>query len=272
MNLELRSAGEGARRILRGLPTSDATGPDLRRLVCMAVKIRNSCWPWVVAVLLAGCGTGSGTGGSTDPDSGAGPTRTCFPTQCDVEYQQCPKPHILCDQCWDTCRGVDADLAAVCVRTCTDVCTHESEDSSCGMALTQCRATPKNKVCLEGISGSGGVGSSAGPGASAQPAAVGGFAAQGGSSGYASAPMSLPGAGASAATESGAGGAGNAAGGTSGPSAGGAPSAGGPNASGPSASGSGAGGGSGTGGGSGAAPSGRAGTSGNAGEVPAPHA
>jgi hypothetical protein len=206
----------------------------------MTVKIRNSCWRWLVAVLLSGCGTG----GSTDPDSGAGPTRTCFPTQCDVEYHQCPKPHTLCDQCWDTCRGIDADLAAVCVRTCTDVCTHESEDSSCGMALTQCRSTPKNKVCLEGIAGSGGVSGSAGPGASAQPAAVGGSAAQGGSSGNASAPISLPGAG-----------------GTSGPSAGGAPSSGGPNASGSS-----------PGGGGGEVPSGRAGTSGNAGEVPAPHA
>lgn len=226
----------------------------------MTLQIRNRCWRWLGALLLAGCGNESGNSVSGDPDNGSnGPTGTCFPTQCDVEYQQCPKPHRLCDQCWDTCQGIDPDLAVVCVRTCTDVCTHEAEDSPCATALALCRSTPKNKLCLEGSDETGGAGSSGGPGASAAPGA--GPAAQGGSSGEASAPMSRAGTGANTASASGASGrAGEAAGGADG-----APSSGGSSASSPSASGSSSSGGS-------AGPSGHAGTSGSAGEAPAPHA
>ena len=131
---------------------------------------------WVVALLLVGCGSGSG---QTIPNGGTnGPTKSCARTQCDVEYEQCPKPRSICDQCWDTCGAIDLDLALDCAGTCTNICSRVSlETSPCAMELARCRSTAKDMVCLEDadeLQGSGAAGGRGGSSARGVSGAVAG--------------------------------------------------------------------------------------------------
>ena len=147
--------------------------PRLARAVCMTFKIRNRRWPWFGGLLLAACSAGSGK------DASSAPIKTCARTQCDVQYEQCPKPRSLCDQCWDTCDGIDPNLAIACIKTCADVCAHDSDTSSpCALARARCRLTPQEKVCLEGSqetgeAGAPGAGIASGPSSSGAPGGAG---------------------------------------------------------------------------------------------------
>ena len=130
---------------------------------------------WFVAILLVGCSSGSGQAITN------GPTKSCARTQCDVEYEQCPKPRSLCDQCWDTCGAIDLDLALDCADTCTNICSRVSvETSPCAMELERCRSTSKDMVCLEDVDEAQGSGAAGGRGGSSA-SGVSGAVASGGS-------------------------------------------------------------------------------------------
>jgi hypothetical protein len=227
----------------------------------MTSKNRNRGLQCLWLMLLAACSSGS-----NHDDAANVPRETCARTQCDVEYEQCPKARSLCDRCWDTCEGIEPDLALTCIRTCGDICARDSDTSSpCATALTRCRSTAKDKVCREASEETAGAGNAS---ESADPVlhtAGGGSDDVGpGKSGNAGPSMNLPAGGASGPSSSDAPGrAGEAAGGASGPNGSGAPSRAGSAGNAPSPSGSSSGGGS-------SAPSGQGGRTGSAGDAPSP--
>jgi len=129
------------------------------------------------AWLFAACGGGSGTDGAQAPG------KTCARTQCDVDYEDCPKPQSLCDKCLDLCSAIDVELAASCIGTCGDVCTHDTDTSECGKARTKCQSTPTGKVCLgpaEGTGASGGTDGTGAPGSYAGSSGLNGAGAKSG--------------------------------------------------------------------------------------------
>jgi hypothetical protein len=106
----------------------------------------------VLALTLSGATACNAGSAPSDPDA---PPAGCQRTFCDFKHDYCQNPTTpdYCGECFDECSGAiysNPDCASECQSLCEDQ-TSQAPSDPCGDALTACRKSSDNAICVDDI-------------------------------------------------------------------------------------------------------------------------